>query len=298
MRGFLVKAAVYFGAGSFLLFYSMLKGLPLSSSMIPSIITNFALLALKVAVGVGIAFLAMTLVSLTVVAGLLCLGSLLKQRNRHDARNARHTIHPFNLARPSFNSGARSFNPNPRSFNRRPFITTILNHDDNPLFPSTTTERPFTSSAQNNAYHGFRRTKQAKLKEIKAKKIDPIDAFMKDKTYQQILDKIKTETNYDDPIFDSFFDRVVSFEIMQNPIKAYTRDVYSDRKTHESEHHYDQATFTKLNGICPVNRLPFIRSEADTQLAQKIRTFVREEVRKHLEVVHQTKRDQKQTMHI
>lgn len=77
-----------------------------------------------------------------------------------------------------------------------------------------------------------------------------------------------------DDLPEEFFDPI-TFEIMNDPMIAYTRLTRKDGSEQKTPHIYDATTLRSLKGICPENRQPFCEIEENKELKKQMLDFVK-----------------------
>lgn len=66
----------------------------------------------------------------------------------------------------------------------------------------------------------------------------------------------------------------ISYQIMEEPVTAYTSYQNNSGQTIKTPHTYDKSSYNQFRGICPENRLPFISREDNVELKNRIEAFV------------------------
>ncbi len=74
---------------------------------------------------------------------------------------------------------------------------------------------------------------------------------------------------------EKFFDNVVTFDIMENPVVAITSTQINGEEK-RTEHVYDKSTYVRFGGICPENRLDFLEVKDHVTLRAEMETFIAE----------------------
>lgn len=94
---------------------------------------------------------------------------------------------------------------------------------------------------------------------------------------------VHNENNYEKRLTDCGYDLnqipeefccPISYQIMEEPVTAYTSYQNNSGQTVKTPHVYDKSSYNQFRGICPENRLPFISREDNVALKNRIEAFV------------------------